>query len=478
MQQSFKRKVLNSTIWSGVERFSTQIIQFLFNVLIARILLPSDYGIVAMLGIFLAVSQCFVYSGFSSALIRKNNRSEVDFSTVFYYNLFVSIFLYLILYLLSPIIANFYHQPLLVKILRISGLALIINAISGVQHAKLSIALDFKARAKIAMTCAIVSGSIGLILAYQKCGVWALVTQSLSYTFLCCVLLCLKVRWRPLFVFSYRSFKELFGFGSKILASSLIDTLYNNLYSLVIGKIFTPKALGLYSRADSLAQFPSINITNAIQNVAYPALCSIKDNKIHLKSAYIKMLRMSAFIVFPLMLGLSSVAKPFIHVVLTDKWIELSPYLKILCFSLMWFPVQSLNLSILQVEGRSDLFLKLEIYKKVIGVITLCITIQFGLLAMCYGRLFNSFISLYLNSLYTKKIIHYGITEQFKDILHIVIHAVIMFIIVSLVVRIIPNHAIKLLAGVTIGGVYYLLGAYIMKFSELFEIVSFIRNKS
>lgn len=472
-----KTKTVNGVIWSSIDRFSTQGIQFVFSILIARLLLPSDYGVVAMLGIFMAVSNCFIDSGFGTALIRKIDRTEVDFSTVFYFNIVVSCFFYGLLWIGAPYIAAFYDIPLLTNVTRVQGLTLIIGAFSGIQSAKLSIDIDFKSRAKISVVTTILTGAIGLWLAYSGYGVWALVAQMVLGSLLRTILLWCVVRWMPLCVFSWKSFKELFSFGSKLLASGLLDTIYNNVYTIVIGKCFSANVLGVYSRADSLAQFPSSNITNVLQSVTFPVLSSIQNDEERLTDAYKRFLKISTFVIFPMMVGLAAVADPLIRIVLTDKWEECIYLLQIICFSMMWYPVHAINLNILSVKGRSDYFLKLEVIKKILGVIMLCVTIPLGIVAMCYGRVFTSVVCLAINTYYTKKIINYGYLSQMKDLAHILIHSLIMGVISSVIVYLMPTLWSKLICGIVAGVIYYIGGAYLFRFAEVQEFIRLIKGR-
>ena len=472
-----KTKTVKGVIWSSIDRFTTQGISFVFSMLIARLLLPSDYGVVAMLGIFMAVAGCFVDSGFGTALIQKKDRTETDFCTVFYFNIVVACIFYGLLWLASPYIARFYDMPLLESVTKVVGLNLIVGSFAGIQSAQLSIAIDFKSRAKISVTTTLFTGIVGLWLAYEGYGVWALVFQGLASNILRTILLWVTVRWMPRLIFSWKSFRGLFSFGSKLLASALLDTVYNNIYPIVIGKLFSAQSLGLYSRAEGLAHFPSSNITGVLQSVTFPVLSTIQDDDARLADAYKCFLRLSAFIVFPLMMGLSAVADPFIRIVLTDKWEGAIYFLQILCFSLMWWPVHAINLNLLQVKGRSDYFLKLEVYKKILGVAMLCITIPMGLVAMCYGRVIISIVCLALNTYYTDKLIGYGFVKQMKDFSHIIIHSLIMYAVVTAIVYCFSNLWLQLVVGILVGGLYYLIGAYLMRFDELKELLSLIKRK-
>ena len=474
---SLKEKTVIGVVWSAIDRFSAQGIQFVFSILIARQLLPEDYGVIAMLGIFLGVSQAFIDSGFGAALIRKIDRTEVDFSTVFYFNIAVAVILYFILFSTAPAISRFYNTPQLEAVTKVVALNLIIGSLSGIHNAKLSIDINFKSRAKISIVSTFLTGLVGLWMAYNGYGVWALVVQSVFSSVIRTIMLWIVVKWHPQLVFSWKSFKELFSFGSKLLASGLLDNIYNNLYTLVIGKVFSPSVLGLYSKANAFAEFPSSNITGILQGVTFPVLSSIQNEETRLADAYKRFLKISAFIVFPMMVGLASVADPFIRLILTDKWEGSIYLLQIICFSMMWYPIHAINLNILQVKGRSDYFLKLEIIKKVQGVLILCITVPMGIVAMCYGGVISSLISLFWNTFYTKRLIGYSFLDQMRDLLPILIHSLVMGIVVSLVVYCMPNEWFKLVIGILSGVIYYIGGAYIMRFPEVAELLAILKLK-
>ena len=474
---SLKDKTVKGVIWSAVDRFSAQGIQFVFSILIARLLVPEDYGVIAMLNIFLAVSQTFIDSGFATALIRKIDRTDTDFSTVFYFNIAVAVFFYLGLFFAAPAIANFYNTPLLVPVTRVTAINLVIGSLSGIHNAKLSIEIDFKSRAKVSVVSAVLTGAVGLWMAYSGYGVWALVVQTVFAGIIRTIMLWIIVKWYPKLVFSWQSFKEMFSFGSKLLASGLLDTIYNNIYPLVIGKVFSPTTLGVYSKANSLAQFPSSNITSVLHSVTFPVLSTIQNEEDRLAAAYKRFLRIAAFVVFPLMMGLSAVADPFIRLALTDKWEGAIYLLQIICFCMMWYPIHSINLNILQVKGRSDYFLKLEIIKKVQGVIVLCITVPIGIVAMCYGSLISSIICLIWNTYYTKKLLGYGFFAQMKDLFPVIMHSLAMWLLVSVIVHFMPNLWLKLIVGVLSGMVYYIVGAYLMKFPEMDELLTILKLK-
>lgn len=477
MSDSLRSKTVKGVVWSSIERFSTQGVQFLIMIIMARLLTPKDYGLIGMLAIFLAVAQSLIDSGFSQALIRKQDRTDVDNSTVFYFNIVVSSALYLILFIAAPFVADFYNQPELTSVMRVVCLGVILNSLAVVQRALLTVRIDFKTQAKASLSAAVISGCIGIVLAYCGFGVWSLVVQQLLNLSVNTLLLWIFSKWRPIAVFSWKSFHELFAFGSKLLASGLLDTLYRNIYPIVIGKLFSASSLGHYTRAHQFSEFPSSNVTGIIQRVTYPILCGIQDETERLEAVYRKFLKLSAFIIFPLMIGMSAVACPFIDIVLGKQWGFCGQLLQIICFAMMWYPIHAINLNLLQVKGRSDLFLRLEIIKKILGITVLCITAPFGLVVMCYGQIFNSIVALVINTYYTGKLINVGFIRQMKDLLPTLLLSLTMFGAILLVNGFIEVNMHRLVIGVLVGIIVYVSGSYIFKFKELQTLFSLIRRK-
>ena len=444
----------------------------------ARILTPADYGLVGMVAIFIAVSQTLVDSGFSQALIRKQDRTQVDISTVFYFNIAVGVILYFTLFFCAHPIARFYDEPALIPVIRLIALSLPLNSLAVVQRALLTIKIDFKTQAKASFSAAIGSGAVGLSLAYTGWGIWAIVWQQVSSVFVNVTLLWVLARWRPRWQYSWTSFKTLFSFGSKLLASGLIDTLYRNIYLIVIGKVFKASDLGYYTRANQFSDLASSNITGIFQRVSYPVLCTIQDDDRRLSEVYRKILRTSAFIIFPLMTVMAGVAKPMIISILTEKWLYSATLLVPLCLAGMWYPVHAINLNLLQVKGRSDLFLKLEIWKKCIGVAIVAGSIPLGLYWMCWGAVLSSIIALVINTYYTGKLINLGFLKQMKDLLPILILSLSAGCAAWSAVTFIhmpPGGALA--AGLGIGIVLYFLLSKIFRFGEFAEILSIINRK-
>lgn len=473
-EESLKNKTLKGLIWSSVENFSVQGVQFIVALIIARILDPKDYGLVGMLSIFIAVSQSLIDSGFTQALIRKQDRTDRDNSTVFYFNTLLSVFIYAILYIFAPLVADFYKEPELIKLMRVLCLGIVIGSFSIVPRAIFSATLNFKVLAKVSFTAALISGLAGLYMAMSGFGVWTLVYQSLLNTLVISVLVMICSKWYPKIVFSWISFKTMFAFGSKLMLSGLIDTTYNNLFMIVIGKKFSAASLGQYSRADQFVKLPSQNILGILNKVTYPVLCSIQDDSEKLESAYRRILKMSGYVVFPLMALLAGISHPLVAFLIGMKWSFAATLMVPLCFGMMWYPIHALNLSLLQVKGRSDLFLKLEIIKKIIGVTLMCISIPFGVLAMCYATIVSSIISLVVNTYYTGKLINIGFLVQIRDLLPSLLMSMTVFATTYIISIQNIGNILKLVITIPMAGIIVLLLSYLFRFDEVQFIKSLI----
>lgn len=477
MAESLKQKTVHGVIWSAIERFSVQFIQLLVQILIARILTPEDFGVIGMLAIFLALAQSFIDSGFSNALIRKTDRTEVDNSTVFYFNIVVGLISYAILFLAAPWIARFYETPILTPITRFIALGVFFNSLTIVQRAILTARVDFKTQAKASFVAVVISGAIGIYMAYADYGVWALAVQAVVNYLLNTIMLWVLTAWKPLWTFSWVSFRELFGFGSKLLLSGLLDTAFRNIYTIVIGKAFTATDLGYYTKANQFAQFPSSNVTGILQRVTYPVLCEYQDEDERLRQLYRKYLRLSAYVIFPLMIGLAAVAQPLIVALLTEKWSGVVLLLQILCVVMMWYPIHAINLNLLQVKGRSDLFFKLEIWKKVMGTIVLCATLPFGLVWLCLGQIATSLISLVINTYYTGQLIQLGFFKQMKDLVPALLYSFSMGVFVYGAIQFVEGDLFKVALGIVVGVIYYLLIGRLTHSAELRDLQSLIIRK-
>ena len=415
--ESVKQATINSAKWNFLERMSVQGIQFLLGIAMARLLVPSDYGIVGMLAIFFAVSESFIDSGFSTALIRKKSPTEDDFSTTFYFNFAISLVVYAILFFVAPYVAKFFNIPILSPILRVQAITLIINAIMAVQVAMLKIRLDFKSLAKRNITATVISGICGVTLAYKGFGVWSLVFQQIIAATINLIFICIVCRWLPKLHFSTSSFKDLGKFGSRILVGGLLDTLYMNMTTLAIGKFYTPQDLGFYSRGMQFAHVPNNSINGVLHTVTYPILAKIQDDNNRLINVYRKYIRLTSMVIFIMAGTLCALAKPIILLCLTDKWAEAIIYLQIFAVTYMFDHFCTINLNLLKVKGRADLYLRLEIIKKTIAFIILLCSIPLGVLAICLSKFLNNHIAVFANTYYTGKFFDYGYLKQAKDVL-------------------------------------------------------------
>ncbi len=466
MAESLKKKTLRGLLWNTTGAFANKGIAFAFGVVLARLLTPADYGTIGMISVFMAIADCFISSGFFAALVRKTDRTEADKSTVFYFNIVVAILCYAILFFAAPFIADFYDLPILTDLVRVIGLTLIIASPCTVQWAELSVRLDFKTPAKIVLCATILACAASLYCAWVGWGIWALVVLHILRTTCTTLLVILLVRWRPRAAFSRQSFKVLFGFSSKLLISSLLNTVYENIRPLIIGKAFSSATLGLYSRAQQWASLPSTTLTSILQSVTYPVLSSIQNEDERLRMAYRKFLRMSAFIIFPCLTGMAALADPLIRLVLTEKWAACIPLLQIICFALMWYPIHAINLNLLQVKGRSDLFLRLEIYKKALGIIILVITVPQGIYAMCIGGVVSSILCLGFNTHYTGKLLNLGFWRQMADLVPTLTHSLVTGAIAYGVQLCMPGLLPKVLVGTASGVLYYVAANALFKTSE------------
>lgn len=415
--ESLKIKTVKGASWSFIDSIAGQGIAFLVGLVLARLLTPEEYGLIGIITIFIAVFNSIVDSGFSNALIRKNDAKDIDYNTVFITNLVLSVVLFGALYVSAPAISRFFSQPQLIPLLRVMGIIVIINAFAIIQRTILVKKVDFKTQTKVSLISSISSGVVGIGMALNGLGVWSLVGQQISRQFLNSAFLWIYSKWYPKLQFSIQSFKELFSFGWKLLASSLLDTVWREIYQVVIGKYYTPAALGQYTRAQQFASICSSNLNSVVQRVSFPVLSSVQDDKERLKNGYKRIIKVSMLITFTLMLGLAAVAKPLVLALIGEQWLPCVPFLQIICLQMMLYPLHSLNLNMLQVQGRSDLFLKLEIIKKIIAVGPLLLGIFVNIYWMLGSSVITGFIAYYLNAYYSGPFLNYSIKEQIIDIL-------------------------------------------------------------
>jgi teichuronic acid exporter len=450
-----KFKVISSLLWKLMERGGTQGIQFIVAIVLARLLLPEEFGLIVLVTIFISIAGVFVQSGFNTALIQKKNPDEVDFSSVFYLSLFVASLLYIGLFFTAPFIAAFFDEPELKLVLRILSLTLFFGAINSIQLAVISRNMQFKKLFISSLGAILISAVVGIMMAYANFGVWALVVQQLSNQLMVTIILWFTVRWRPKLLFSIKRIKNLFSFGWKLLISSLLDTLYKNITSLFIGKLFSSETLGFYNRGE---QFPNLivsNINGSIQSVMLPTLASHQDNKKRVKDIVRRSIVTSSFIIFPMMVGLAAIAKPLIEIILTEKWLPAVPFLQIFCASYALWPIHTANLQAINALGRSDIFLKLEISKKILGLVILGISIPFGVYAMAFGVFVSSVLSTFINAYPNLKLIDYSIQEQWKDIIPSLLLSVLMGTVIYSIKWVGMTEIPTVIAQVVIGVILY-----------------------
>lgn len=477
MKEDLRNKTISGLKWSAIDRFSSQGISFVISIVIARILSPSDYGLIGLTAIFVGIPQIFISSGFGVALIKKQNRTETDFSTMFYYNIAISLLCYLLLFFTAPLIAGFFKEEQLTLIIRILSLNFVINSFQLVQYVKCRISLNFRLQAKISVISTFGSGVIGLCAAYFGWGVWALVIQNLSSAVFVTVLYILFIRWYPKASFSMESFKELFGYGSKLLLSSLLDTVFSNIYTFVIGKRFSVGDLGFYSRANSLAQLPSSNLMGILQNVTFPVLSKLQEDEEKMIAYHRKMIRATCFILFPVMGFIIVYAYPLIEVLLTEKWLPAAPLLQIVCVGLMFSPLQVLNANPLYLKSRTDLVLRLEIAKKIVVVIALLITIPLGIEAICIGSSAVAVVTFFLNIYYVKKVFPLSLKEQLKDIASVLVLVLTVCVISFCINRLFANSYVVLIGGGLFSLSLYLFLAKMLNYEELKMSIDMIKKR-
>ena len=463
-------------MWSLFEAIGQRGVQFVVGIILARLLLPEQFGLIGMLLVFMAVAQTFVDSGFGAALIQKQNIAKEDTCSIFYFNILVSCIIAGGLCFLAQRVALFYGQPILAPMLQVMSSVLVINSFGQVHSILLTKSLNFKARAKVTLYASVLSGLIGLGMAYWGYGVWSLVAQQIGSAIFSTILLWVFSSWRPAWLFSFKSLREMFSFGSKLLVSGLLNTIFDNIYLVVIGKLFLPADLGYYTRANALQQLPSTTFSSVVGRVTFPVFSTIQDDPERIRRGIKKALTMLVFINFPLMIGLAVVARPLVLVLLTEKWTPCIPYLQLLCLVGLMYPLHVINLNVLQALGRSDLFLRLEVIKKVLIALNILITWRWGIMAMITGQVVVSLISYYFNAYYNKALLKYSFFTQIGDLTPYLINALIMGgLIYAMNSLPIESHMFRLASQVVVGGIVYLTVCYLFRlavFMDLWQMLS------
>ena len=471
-----KNTLFSNLIWKFGERFLAQIVSFVVSIVLARMLMPEDYGVISLILVFITFADVFVTSGFSTSLIQKKDADEIDFSTIFFCSFAVSIVIYVILFFTAPLIADFYSTPILVPILRVFSLRIPISSYNSIQHAYVSRNMLFKKFFFSTLGGTLISGVLGIVLAYRGMGVWALVAQYLTNTIIDIIVLMFTVPWRPQLLFSLDRAKSLMNFGWKLVLANLINSVYNELRSLVIGRSYSSADLAYYNKGNQIPSLAITNIDTAIGNVVFPAM-SAADSKKHLKSIGRRAMKTTSYVIFPIMVGLIVISKPLVLFLLTDKWNASILYMQILCLYWMTQPIQTTNWQIIKAVGRSDLCLKLEIVKKAIGIVMVLIAMKFGVFAIAVSAALFGPISMIINMLPNKKLINYSIVEQIVDILPALLASIIMGLGVHIVSLFILPELLQLVIQIIIGCFIYIAISYIFKIEAFWYIISIVCSK-
>lgn len=471
-----KGKVISNFIWRFAERCGAQLVSFVVSIVLARLLEPSVYGTVALVTVFTTILQVFIDSGLGTALIQKKNADDLDYSSVFYFNFVVCIILYLGMFIAAPYIAKFYGNMSLIPVIRVISLTLIISGVKNIQQAYVSSNMLFKRFFFSTIGGTIVSAFVGIFMAYIGMGVWALVAQQLSNAMIDTMILWITVKWRPKAVFSWERLKSLLAYGWKLLVAVLLDTVYNNLRNLVIGKMYSSADLAFYNQGDKFPKIIVTNINTSIDSVLLPTMSSEQDNKARVKEMTRRAIKTSTYIMAPLMMGLAFCAKTVVELVLTQKWLPCVPFLQIFCITYMFYPVHTANLNAIKAMGRSDIFLKLEIIKKIVGMSLLLSTMWFGVMAMAYSLLVSCVLSQIINSWPNKRLLGYGYLEQLRDLIPGVILAVIMGICVYFIGYINLPNIIVLIIQVIVGATIYIVMSIVFRLESFLYLWNMVKT--
>lgn len=476
-EASLKDKAVSGVLWMSLQKFVNQLVTFVIGILLSRLITPEEFGVIGMLSIFFAVAATFQQCGFGTALVQKKDRTDADFSTTFIFNVSASVIVYAVLFFAAPYIADFYETPILTDVTRISALTFIIGGLSGIQYSKLNIDLNFRVLSIMSIISQIITGVIGFTLAFLGFGVWALVLQSLISGVITGVIIWGISDWKPKLIFSTKSFKQLFSYGANMLGSNLINTIYAELYTLVIGKCYNPFSVGMYNRANGFAQMPTQAIMSLSQDVNFPIMVKLQNDNERLLRAYEKLLELPIYILYPTLIGLIVLAEPIVQVLIGDTWLPCVPYIQILCVGYLFYPLNGFNISLLNVKGRPDLVLKMDFIKKPIGILLLISAIPFGIMWMMVGKAAYSVIVFSLNTYYTREILDYGLVKQIAVILPILCKALFMGGTVFMVSYFITSNLTKLIIGIPVGIFVYLGISILFKDTALYEITNILKNK-
>lgn len=470
MAESLKDKTVKGLGWSALDNAARYGMQFVIGIVLARLLSPDDYGLLGIVGIVTVVCTALVNGGFTTALIRKKDADEEDYNTAFICNLLMSLLLFVVVFLCAPWIASFFGRVELTALVRVSSLGLIIGALGMVQQTRLTKRIDFKTQTKITIAATALSGIIGIGMALTGFGVWSLVAQQLTSQAVTTVLLYIYNRWMPRLRFSMESFHDLFGFGWKMMLSGVLDSVWKESYQMVVGKVYTPGALGQYTRAKQFSSLFSSNLTAVIQRVTYPVLSNIQDDKQRMVSAYRRIIKATMFATATGMFFLAAISEPMLYCLIGPQWHEASTYLPLICLNGTLYPLHAINLNMLQVQGRSDLFLGLEIVKKLIGLIPLAVCVFWGIMPMLYVNLAVGVVAYFLNSYYSGRLIGYSWWMQVKDIAPSCLVAAIVAVSVYFVKYIPVSYWVILPLQMVMGGVVFMVLCRLTRNPEYVEM--------
>lgn len=473
-QESLKNKTIKGVGWSAADALLGQGVTFIVGLVLARLLSPDEYGLIGICLIFTTVLNGIVDSGFSNALIRKKEVTDEDYNTMFTTNMAISVVLYVLLFISAPLVSNFFHRIELTALVRVTGLILFLNALSITQVTILTKNIDFKTKTKASLVSAIISGVIGIVMAFMGYGVWSLVAQQLSKQLLYTLCLWVLNKWWPKFTFYNDSFKYMWGFGWKLLASGILNNVWNQLYQVVIGRCYTSSTLGHYTRANEYASIFSSNLTLIVQRVSYPVLAEIQDDKERMVQGYRKVIKITMFVTAVCMISLGAVSEPLIYTLIGTKWQEAATYLPLICISMSLYPLHAINLNILQVLGRSDIFLYLEILKKIVGIVPIVIGIFCGIYYMLLTSILTGVISLYLNTWYTGKTLNYSFWKQLRDIAPSYFTALVIALAVYFLKYLSLPYYVVLMLQIIVGLVACITISEIFKFDEYKELKTIV----
>lgn len=476
--EDLKLKAKRGLYWKAFDTYASFAMQFIVGIVMARLLTPEDYGITALPAVFIAIASTIVEGRFALALIRKQEVSQQDLATAFIYSILMGLSMYICLYFCAPLIADFYNTPILTPLIRVTALTFIWGPLATPQAVILRRELDFKTPARISFVKNIISGCVGIIAAYMGYGVWSLVIASITSSLIDVTLLWVAVKWLPKAGFSRESFKYLWGFGNRLMGVDLMNTIQANIAPVIIGKYFSPAELGLYNKAQSFSILPISQLNTTISSVTFPVLSKINDDREKQSVYYRKMIRTACFVSFPIMMLLSGLAKPVVLILLTEKWADCILLLQILCFATMWGPMSSLNLNILQVSGRTDLYFNLEIKKKIISLFLMFISLPFGLTWFCVSMVVYQFVCIYINVKSANKVLPISLHEQLKDVLPSFLLSLLTFLVPLWTTFLFENHWLQLLIGGVAGITIYIGLAYMLRFEGLVSAIYLLkRNK-